>query len=645
MGAITSYLLKKIADVGLTKAAETLRKSKGQLETDADYVESALDYHLREVKNWSSEISFSDLRTPKATANVFVPLNVFLHPPPRRHVSPAEAADTVSLEGLLRETLKPVPASLHPSAPVAPSPPKHILILGQPGAGKTTSMKHLCHRVLQEAEFLGDQIDLPLLVRLRDLNPRGKTPDGLEKLSEDNLLLSRLQNLIGLRIAFPADLAGDENRTARRNLRDRIVIDFLDSMKALIIFDGFDEIIAKSRKDAAVSQLRTLALQLEQSRIVLTSRTGEFNYHIDNMAQFELTPLSEPQITTFASRWLGPEDGDRLLVQIKKSPYNDTAIRPLTIAHLCAIYEKAGRIPDKPKTVYRKIVNLLLEEWDEQRSVKRESAYANFEIDRKSEFLANLAYVLTMSVKRSAYSKDDLIRAYEKIHDNFGLPRGEAGKVANELESHTGLFVQGGYDTFEFSHKSLQEYLTAEFIVRLPAVPSNGRALLTLPNELAIATAISSRPSEYFSHLVLDRFERLQPTFAFIRAFVTRLLLESPDFERNPVVGAALIALYSRYLKLVQKNSAQLSLFIYDQLAAEFSALGVMIRERVPITELLSVYCITGTSAGLDGDEIMVLAREDKPKPPRRNRVQVELGQLAREIWVRGSLLATDSTP
>ena len=177
-------------------------------------------------------------------------------------------------------------------------------------------MKHVCHRLLHDAGFLADQIDISLLVRLRDVNPRTKGADGPEKMSDDDVLLSLLQSVIGLRIAYPADLSGDENRIARRTLRDRIVIDFLDSMKALIVFDGFDEIVAKSRKDAVVSQLRTLALQLEQSCIVLTSRTGEFNYHIDNMAQFELTPLSRRQIADFAVRWLGSEDGDRLLVQI-----------------------------------------------------------------------------------------------------------------------------------------------------------------------------------------------------------------------------------------------------------------------------------------------------------------------------------------
>ena len=95
------------------------------------------------------------------------------------------------------------------------------------------------------------------------MNPRTRASERPEQLSDDDFVLSLIQELIGLRITYPDDLAGDENRSARRTLRDRIVIDFLDSLKALIVLDGFDEIVAKTRKDAVVSQLRTLALQLE----------------------------------------------------------------------------------------------------------------------------------------------------------------------------------------------------------------------------------------------------------------------------------------------------------------------------------------------------------------------------------------------
>lgn len=43
VNAVAGYALKKLADLGLAKAAETLKKSKGKLETDAAAVEAALE--------------------------------------------------------------------------------------------------------------------------------------------------------------------------------------------------------------------------------------------------------------------------------------------------------------------------------------------------------------------------------------------------------------------------------------------------------------------------------------------------------------------------------------------------------------------------------------------------------------------------
>ncbi len=140
----------------------------------------------------------------------------------------------------------------------------------------------------------------------------------------------------------------------------------------------------------------------------------------------------------FALKWLGNKSkAENLIKEIQNSPFADTAIRPLNLAHLCAIYERIGKIPDKPKTVYKKIINLLLEEWDEQRSVKRNSSYANFETDRKFEFLSNLSFMLTTSLNRSVFSSADLIKVYKKIHKDFGLEADEMKQVVNELETHT----------------------------------------------------------------------------------------------------------------------------------------------------------------------------------------------------------------
>ena len=115
--------------------------------------------------------------------------------------------------------------------------------------------------------------------------------------------------------------------------------------------------------------------------------------------------------------------------------------------------------------------------------------------------------------------------------------------------------------------------------------------------------------------------------------------MESPDFEKSTIVGTALIALYSRYLQLVQKRSVQLSLFIYDQLATEFSALGALIWERIPMTDLLTVYRVTGTSSGFDGDDILTLARRNNVTFPPDHRLR-SLARLSEELWVRSSMIA-----
>lgn len=625
---MNEYLLKKVADFVFDHVSTALRQSKAELHASVDDLEVSLDHHLRFVKNWCGEISFADLKAAKATSDVFIPLDLSLSPK-RVRASAQEAVDVVPLEQAIED----------PEL-------SHLIILGQPGAGKTTSMKHICQRLLVESDFLAGISDFPMLIRLRDLNARSIQKESVGRFGDDDILMSKLQNLLGIRIQYPTELIGKESAAQRRAIRDRVVIGCVDSLRILLILDGFDEVASRSRRKALIAELRKLAHLLEKSRIVLTSRTGEFNYHIENMSQFEISPLSDAQLLNFASRWLGSDDGSTLLAQIRVSPFSDTAIRPLTLAHLCAIYERSKKIPDKPKTVYRKVVNLLLEEWDEQRSVTRESAYANFDVDRKFEFLANLAYVLTTSLKGSVFSKDDVVRAYTRFYENFGLPKREAHKVANELETHTGLFVQAGYELFEFSHKSLQEYLTAEFIVRLPAIPTAADVLKTIPNELAVATAISSRPGEYFAELVFARFQKPRPAFPFVRAFVSRLLLEKPDFENTPRVGVALLLLYSQYLESGLQSAEQLHLFVLDSLGEDFAQLAGLIRQRIGLEQLLEIYEVLERPETPDGKPILRLRKRKAPgSNPRglgwsKDDPRAILTQnLPDVIWVRGSLL------
>ena len=260
--------------------------------------------------------------------------------------------------------------------------------------------------------------------------------------------------------------------------------------------------------------------------------------------------------------------------------------------------------------MYKKVINLLLEEWDEQRTVKRISNYASFEIDRKFEFLSSIAYYLSVKSKKSSFSKENLTNAYIQIYENFDLEKKECTNVVQELETHTGLFIQSGYEIYEFAHKSLQEYLTAEYIVKLPFLPNERHLLQNLPNELAIAVSISSNPSNYLTELVQNRFLKNKFSLTFFQTFVTRLLLEKPDFNKNEKVGIAALLLYSLYLNPFESvDSRQLTLFIIDDMVSEFEKLIDEIFKRNTKLFLQVLYEKDSMNESINGTKILTLKK------------------------------------
>jgi hypothetical protein len=584
-----------------------------RVDSTDEQLRNAIAEHQREVRRWSEEISFKDLQKPKATSEVFVPLDIYLVPQ-RQHFSAEERLKSAPLSSILKSDQI-----------------SHLVILGQPGAGKTTAIKHLCQEMLTGTDVCPLQ-EFPLLIRLRDLNA-AKAASG----DFQDVLIERIQSIFDITLAFSHSSDSAEASPSPSELRGRAVVQVLESLRPVILLDGLDEVSHKLKRDGIIAAVRQLAVRLENARIVLTARTGEFSYHVERMTAYEIAPLSQGQIDRFALAWLEENEAPAFLRQVRSSPFVDTAINPLTLAHLCAIFERVHKIPEKPKSVYKKIVALFLEDWDQQRSVRRVSAYSNFEVDRKEEFLADLAHTLTTSNKESTFTRGDLVECYLKIFVNYGLPRGEAQEVVNELETHTGLILQTGADLFEFSHKSLQEYLTAEFIVALPAIPANMIELQIMPNELAIATALSSRPSEYLFRLVIDHFSKFRLSFQFVRSFINRLIIERPDFEMSFDVGMAILCLYSQYLRAWIEDASQLQLFTYDPLANEFEKLNGLILERMSIVDLLGAYELHSRSYGLDGEEIWRLELKQREHGPLRLYMRGRV--LPPVLWVRKSLV------
>jgi hypothetical protein len=234
------------------------------------------------------------------------------------------------------------------------------------------------------------------------------------------------------------------------------------------------------------------------------------------------------------------------------TPYFDTSRKPLALAHLCAIYERFGKLPPKPKSIYKKIVGLYIEEWDTQRRIDRVkegkliSEYNNLPNDRKFEFLSKFAFTLTKNFENNfVFSEKDMSKCYNMLCEEFDLPNDQVKLIVNEIESHNGLIIQSSNDTFEFSHKSIHEYLTAEYISRMGVLPRQVELLLSIPNELAIASALSSDANGFLTGLILGYLKAAIKKGNFVNIFLNRLVKEKPDFSVNPILGVVVLYIYT----------------------------------------------------------------------------------------------------
>jgi predicted NACHT family NTPase len=536
----TAVLIKEgVARGVVAKATEAMlkviQKHKFQLIVTKEDLESALNTHIIYAYNWSKNIKFKELLKAKNTNSLYIDLDVQLSAKSNKaKKSPVEESYTIY------EIINQCDSQ--------------IVMLGDPGAGKTTTTKNLCQKLICEDLPELSNYKFPILIELRDL----KEKEGIYK---------RLKSILGINLFFGTDESLDKQKIslkAEQEVLERIVNNYLNELNALILIDGLDEISPKIYSEIT-SEIKTLFLNLTNSKVVLTCRGASYNIQLENSNVYELCPLTDGQITYFVNKWFtSSSEVNDFFQKLNSSTFKEVSIRPLLLAHLCALYEKTQKIPEKPKTVYKKLVNLLLEEWDEERGIIRETNYNNFETERKFEFLCHFAYELTISFDSKVYSEDEIEEVFLRIAATFDLPKRETKKVIKEIESHNGIIIKSSYDSFEFAHKSMQEYLAAEYIVKMPSIPKKLIYDINIANELAIAACLSSEANHYFYNLIFESFKGKALTTKFIVEFLKRLYSEKPDFKVSPLLTISFYYIYHLYADLkitdnIEKNSQPFS--------------------------------------------------------------------------------------
>jgi hypothetical protein len=489
---------------------------------DTEQATDQLANHFQSLKSWAEDVGVSGLIRSKKLRQVFVDLDLDLATAPAPWEDPGarthKVSDLLSTEG-------------------------NVAILGQIGAGKSTSMKKLA---LASLDSLSAEGPLPLFLEFRTLN-------------QTTSLLAHLMGLLGLSVVVrrssqvrqdkvTGELVQTEEEVEVTNTeRNALLARFLDDVHAHVFLDGFDERPA-AIADKIDLDLERLMSACSVARFFIAGRTAGFRRSLPRTSYYHLLPLTPDQVRELAANWLGNERADCFLVELKRVPWEGTTVRPLLLVTFCLVFDKRDRIPELPRTAYRFLIDMFTEDWDDYRGVKRASEFSNFEADQKREFLEGIAYHLTKAGARGRFSHEDLEDAYAAVAPAFELPPGAAGRVAREIESHVGLMQRRGPDTFQFFHKSIQEFLTGEFIRGAGVIHWNDWSIYVFPEELAVATALARRPSAFLEEVVRESVMRAWPVDSegdrlAVRLFIDRLAEERPNWEEQGSLVVAFLLL------------------------------------------------------------------------------------------------------
>jgi len=408
---------------------------------------------------------------------VYVPLRIVRRPQVLEADSiegnPPEVA--LGSDELGIESLFTTPRTSNPHAP-------HALLLGGPGAGKTTGLLKLLHRCLapRGPEFLGlDPETLPVFVRLRRF-----TTDDLFLPFKD-FLQRELERELG--DVMKGEAPGD--------LGTRL----WEHGRLLLLLDGLDEIADEALRAEVCKILEDLPAAgagRERLRAVISCRFAGYGDRVrlgDHFLPLEVRPLDAAQCRDLVRHWfraaqqalpsrLSPEEAlqatNGLLAALDGPSYGSQRWKvlvgsPLLLTLLCVIAYRGGQMPRHRAAFYDQCLRVLLGPWSHGKRDAAAVAASEPPLDVETA-LAVLRSIAWELHRRQAW--DDLSVAELSILLGDCLaPRGRQVLTRHVLEwlhRESGVLADYGEHRYGFLHLGLQEYLTASHIA------SQGLALL-----------------------------------------------------------------------------------------------------------------------------------------------------------------------
>ncbi|MCA9697217.1 MAG: NACHT domain-containing protein, partial [Myxococcales bacterium] len=329
---------------------------------------------------------------------------------------------------------------------------RNLVLLGDPGSGKTTHLKQVLLKVIRDgAESVGLEVGtIPVFLPLQAVRDRKAKLAGLIK-----------EQLEGPAFEMPPGFC------------ERL----MQHGKLLLLLDGLDE-VADADERAEVSRwITAVGKNLPDATVLVSCRYAGYTKDAELGGEFlelHLRPLGDEQMRTFVHNWYrlvmrerlldegqaakkGKALAEGLLKELARPELTAVARvyemtrNPLLLTAICLVHHDQGRLPHARAKLYEDAIDVLLERWRRRQDKPLLGAADALSV------LRPVAYWMHGERGRRQAKGEELRKPVADALEKLRRVDLDAQTFLKEIRDNSGLLTGWGVDEYGFMHLGFQE--------------------------------------------------------------------------------------------------------------------------------------------------------------------------------------------